>query len=226
MTLYLNDIVQPLESKITQEVFMIRERSSGFPRNQIPIELQEFLDECEGSFARVWEDSPRADWLLILLTRRQSPDIRAHRRFASWCASQTPLPDNSQVGILLSDRNRIVVNQASGIDTDDPLNLIREVEEDRVMKEFFNAKAENPSAAATHVLGSAWGALKLNHLSAARDAATNALSAVRAFAESNGFDPDAAEREAHAVQANTIRREFGTNPFLHMDGIDDLLGDA
>jgi hypothetical protein len=54
--------------------------------------------------AEVWDNCPRADWLLWIANKLgQSPDYRTLRLFAVWCAKSTPLPDGRKTSDLLTD---------------------------------------------------------------------------------------------------------------------------
>jgi hypothetical protein len=56
------------------------------------------------TMADVWDECPRPDWLLWIVEKLgQQPDDRTLRLFAIWCARNTPLPDGSKTGDLLTD---------------------------------------------------------------------------------------------------------------------------
>lgn len=56
------------------------------------------------SMADVWDNSPRADWLLWITDKiGKRPDARTLRLFAVWCASNTPMSDGRKTGDLLTD---------------------------------------------------------------------------------------------------------------------------
>ena len=65
------------------------------------------------NMAAVWDNCPRADWLLWITDKIGcTPDDKTLRLFAVWCVRETPLADRRKVFDLLMDersKNAVVV---------------------------------------------------------------------------------------------------------------------
>lgn len=79
------------------------------------------------TMADVWDNCPRADWLVWILNALDAPtDDKAMRLFACWCARETPMRDGRKVWDLLTDersRNAVTVAEryAKGLATEEEL---------------------------------------------------------------------------------------------------------
>ncbi len=79
----------------------------------------------------VWDNCPRVDWLLWIADKMgKKPDDRTLRRFAVWCARNTPLSDGRKTGDLLTDPRSLAALEvaerfADGQATNDELDAAR-----------------------------------------------------------------------------------------------------
>ena len=168
--------------------------------NLTPKQFCDATDACNEGYAfaltqptmaDVWDQCPRADWLLWILNKldRQADD-RTLRLFAVWCARNTPLSDGRKVGDLLTDPRslaalEVVERYANGNATDDEL-------------------AAAGAAAGAAAEAAAWAAAG----AAARDAAWAAAWAAAR---------DAARDAAWDAQADQLRKIM-PNPFAIKEG--------
>ena len=83
------------------------------------------------TMADVWDNCPRADWLLWIADKLEHrPDDRTLRLFAVWCARNTPLADGRKTGDLLTDPRSVKAlgvaeRHANGLATDKELAAAR-----------------------------------------------------------------------------------------------------
>ena len=120
------------------------------------------------TMAEVWNNCPRADWLLWMLDKLdRRPDDRTLRLFAVWCARNTPLLDGRKTGDLLTDPRSLAA-----------LEVAERYANGKASKEELDAAADAAAAAwaaARAAAAAAW--------AAARDAAETAARAAAGAAQ-------------------------------------------
>ena len=82
-----------------------------------PAEFCAATDACQegrafaekyATMSEVWENCPRADWMIWILNAIDAPaNDKAERLFAVWCARNTPMRDGRITGALLTDPQSI-----------------------------------------------------------------------------------------------------------------------
>jgi hypothetical protein len=79
------------------------------------------------TMVEVWDNCPRADWLLWILKRTdKGPGQKALLLFACWCVRNTPLADGRKVWDLLTNersRNAVVVTEKFAVGAATPQEL-------------------------------------------------------------------------------------------------------
>jgi hypothetical protein len=140
------------------------------------------------SMSEVWDNCPKADWLLWITDKTGRPDDRTLRLFAVWCARNTPLADGRKTGNLITDPRSL-----AALD---------------VAERFANGKASaDELAAAWNAAGyAAWNAAWAAAWAAAEEAAWNA-------AWDAGAAAGAAAGEAAGAAQATQFRSMVKNPF-------------
>ena len=179
--------------------------------NLTPKEFCSATDACQegrefaekyNTMAQVWDASPRADWLLWILTAIEAPvNGKTERLFAIWCARSTPMHDGSTTGALLTDSRSIAALE--------------------VAERFAHGNASREELTAARA--AAWAAARAAAEDAARAAAQDAARAAAwdaawdaagAAALDAAWDAalTAAWDAARAAQANQLRTMV-RNPF-------------
>ena len=163
------------------------------------------------TMADVWDNCPRADWLLWIADKLEHrPDDRTLRLFAVWCARNTPLADGRKTGDLLTDPRSVKAlgvaeRHANGLATDKELAAARAA----AAGDAAWAAAAAAGDAAWYAAGDAAWAAARDARAAAGDAAWAAAWAARAAAWDAAW---AAWDAADAAQAAHFRTLIA-NPF-------------
>jgi len=177
-----------------------------------------FAEKYE-TMAEVWNECPRADWLLWILKAIKAPtDERTYRLFAIWCARNTPLLDGRKTGDLLTDPRSLAALEvaerfANGAATKQELE---DAWSDAELAAWSAAEAAASSAAWATASSTASSAARLAARAAAGAAASSAAwsaasSAARLAAWSAAWA--AAGAAARKAQADEMRRLI-KNPFM------------
>ena len=122
------------------------------------------------TMADVWDNCPRADWLLWITDRLgHRPDDRTLRLFAVWCARNTPLGDGRKTGDLLTDPRSLAALEvaeryAHGKASREELVSARDAARDAAWDAAGYAAGYAAGAAAGYAARDAAGAAQADHL--------------------------------------------------------------
>ena len=187
-------------------------------------EGREFASRYD-TMADVWDNCPRADWLLWIADKiGQRQDNRTLRLFAVWCARNTPLGDGWVTGDLLTDPRSLAALEvagryAEGRATKEELNAARLAAFDAAFDAADDAADDAAADAAAYAASAAADAAAdaaayAAYASAAAYAAADTTYASAAYADAADDDASAAADvvASRRAQADQLRRMV-PNPF-------------